>query len=112
PGDSTIGEGFELLSVRSVAAGVGFFGLAGLAAQSLGIASLVATVAGLLAGAGALVGTAILMRQVLRFDSDGSIRLDRAIGAPATVYLTIPPGRSGPGKVHLSLQGRTVEIGA
>ncbi len=111
-GDATIGEGLELLSVRSVAAGVGFFGLAGLAALSLGIPGFLAGLAGVAAGSAALVGTAFLMRQVQRLDSDGSIRLDRAVGIPATVYLTIPPDRSGPGKVQLSLQGRTVEIGA
>jgi hypothetical protein len=112
PGESAIGEGFELLSVRSISAGLGFFGLAGLAAISAGVPTLLAFAAASAAGIGALVGTALLMRQVLRLDSDGSLHLDGAIGLAATVYLAIPPGRSGPGKVHFALQGRTVEIGA
>lgn len=111
-GESTIGEGLELLSVRSVAAGVGFFGLAGVAALSLGFPGFLAVASGATAGAAALIGTAFLMRQIVRLDSDGSIRLERAIGNPAIVYLTIPPQRTGPGKVQISLQGRTVEIGA
>jgi hypothetical protein len=111
-GESAIGEGFELLSVRSVAAGVGFFGLGGLAATTSGAPAILALLGGGVAGVGALVGTALLMRQVLRLDSDGSLRLEGAVGLAATVYLSIPPARTGPGKVHFALQGRTVEIGA
>lgn len=111
-GESAIGEGFELLSVRSVAAGVGFFGLGGLAAAASGAPTLLAALIGAVAGGGGLIGTALLTRQVLRLDSDGSLRLEGAVGLAATVYLSIPPARSGPGKVHFALQGRTVEIGA
>ena len=36
----------------------------------------------------------------------------RAIGKVATVYLRVPGGRSGKGKITVSIQGRTVEFGA
>jgi hypothetical protein len=111
-GDATLGEGLELLSVRSLAAGTGFFGLAGLATLSLGMPTTIALLAGSGAGVTALVGTSVLMRQVMRLDSDGSLRVEDAIGLPATVYLTIPPNQTGPGKVLLALQGRTLEISA
>jgi hypothetical protein len=111
-GDASLSEGIELLSVRSLAAGSGFFGLAGLATLSLGMPPAIALVAGSIAGLAALVGTSLLMRQVMRLDSDGSLRIEDAVGLPATVYLTIPPNQSGPGKVLLALQGRTLEISA
>ncbi|MDR0786855.1 MAG: hypothetical protein LBG44_03210 [Gemmatimonadota bacterium] len=111
-GESTIGEGLELLTVRSIAAGVGFFGLAGLGSGAMGAPALLAVLAGGVAGVGAMVSTAFLMRQVMRLESDGSLCLDGAVGLAATVYLTIPPGRTGPGKVHFVRQGRTVEMGA
>lgn len=111
-GDAGLGEGLELLSVRSLAAGVAFFGLGGLWALSRGLPGPVAAVAGLVPGAVALVGTAALMRQVLRVQTDGSLQLSRAVGGSATVYLPIPAAQGGPGKVHLVLQGRTVELQA
>jgi hypothetical protein len=111
-GTSTLGEGLELLSVRAVSAGFAFFGFGGLLAGSLGYGTGVASAVGGLCGLAAMVATAWLSRQVKNLESDGSLNMDRAIGATATVYLTIPAGQGGPGKVHLALQGRTVELEA
>ena len=111
-GDASIGEGLELLSVRSVGAGTAFFGIAGLGAQSIGLPGILALPIGLATGIAALFGTAILMRQILRLESDGSLRIEGTIGLSGTVYLTIPAGQAGPGKVHLLLQGRTLELAA
>jgi len=58
------------------------------------------------------VATAWLTRQVRRLESDGSIVVERAVGTAGTVYLTVPPGESGVGRVQLALQGRTVELRA
>ncbi|MQA89959.1 MAG: hypothetical protein GEU90_06970 [Gemmatimonas sp.] len=111
-GDAGLDEGLSLLSVRSVAAGVAFFGLGGLAAMAIGLAGPIAVLVALLPGVAALAGTAVLMRQLVRLESSGTIRIERAVGAAGTVYLTIPGGHDGPGKVHLTLQGRTVELQA
>lgn len=111
-GGSDMGEGLALLSVRSLSAGVAFFGLGGLAAMAVGIPGLLAVVVALVPGVAALLGTAVLMRQILRLESSGSLSLERAVGEPATVYLNIPGAEQGAGKVHLALQGRTVELQA
>lgn len=112
PGAAELGAGLELLSVRSLSAGTAFFGVGGLAALSLGLPGGPALLLALVAGLVGLVGTALLMRQVLRLESDGSIRIAGAIGAPATVYLPIPGRQGGPGKIQVALQGRTVELQA
>jgi hypothetical protein len=102
-----------VLTFRSIVAAVTFFGLAGLASTvnlqhepqvSLGIA--------LAAAVAALFGVAYLMRMLHRLRSDGTVRIERAIGHGGTVYLTIPGQRAGVGKVTLSLQNRTVEYQA
>jgi hypothetical protein len=102
-----------VLTVRSLVAALTFFGLAGLASTvnfrhepplSLAIA--------LAAGAGALFGVAYLMKTLHRLKSDGTVRIERAIGHSGTVYLTIPGQKAGMGKVTLSLQNRTVEYQA
>jgi hypothetical protein len=102
-----------VLTFRSVVAALTFFGLAGLAStvnfrreppESLAIA--------LAAAAGALFGVAYLMRMLHRLKSDGTVRIDRAVGQSGTVYLSIPGEKAGVGKVTLNLQNRTVEYQA
>jgi hypothetical protein len=107
-----LGEGMELLSVRSLAAGTAAFGIGGMGALSLGMPAVLALAPALAAGAVGLIGSSYLMRQVLRLESDGTLRIENAVGSPATVYLSIPAGQRGAGKVHLALQGRTLEIAA
>lgn len=111
PGDALHG-GLDLLSVRALAAGLAAFGAGGL----LGMESPFGVVGGLVAGSvlgfAAASGVAYLMRSMLRLESDGTLRLENAIGASAQVYLTIPPARAGEGKVHVVVQGRLVEVKA
>ncbi|HEU0014908.1 MAG TPA: hypothetical protein VFQ45_14570 [Longimicrobium sp.] len=106
------GDALNLLSLRAIAAGLAFFGLAGLLVESLGLGMVLGAVAGILAGLAAAVAMAFAMRGLARLEDDGSLRMQGAVGQQGTVYLGIPGGRSAPGKVHLSLQGRTVECQA
>jgi hypothetical protein len=107
-----IGDAMNLFSIRSLAAGLAFFGLGGLLLRGLGFPLLLAVPAGVVAGLAAAVVVAKMMRLVSRFEVDGSLDLGRAIGAEGTVYLSIPGNRSAPGKVHLEVQGRLVECQA
>jgi hypothetical protein len=40
------------------------------------------------------------------------VRINHAIGRTGTVYLRVPANKTGPGKVTLNLQKRTVELEA
>jgi hypothetical protein len=100
-------EGLNLLSIRSIAAGVAFFGLIGLAARPLG--SIIATVAALVAGAVATVGVAAIVKTFGRLERDATLSLGSAVGQTGTVYLSIPGQRSGVGKIHITVQSRLVE---
>ena len=107
-----VGHGLDLFSTRSITAGLAFFGVTGAAAARAewrpGLAAFVAVVAGL----AAMLVVAWIMSQLLRLEDDGTVRVERAVGAPATVYLAIPGSRGGAGKITLTLQGRTVEYQA
>jgi hypothetical protein len=103
----------SVLTFRSMAAALTFFGLVGLTSTvnwqhepelSLGLA--------LLGGAAALFGVGYLMRMLHRLKADGTLRIERAIGQSGTVYLSIPGHKAGKGKVTLRLQNRTVEYQA
>ncbi|HEY9515020.1 MAG TPA: hypothetical protein VIQ74_05005 [Gemmatimonadaceae bacterium] len=107
-----VGDGLHLFSVRAIAAGIAFFGLAGLAATHAGWPVLLALVAAVVPGFLAMLLVAYIMRWMLRLDSDQSIHADNAIGQGGTVYIPIPGAGAGLGKVTLALHGRTVEYEA
>jgi membrane protein implicated in regulation of membrane protease activity len=101
-----------LISFRSVITGVTFFGLAGIAALSRGADDLTALGVAALGGAAALYVMAQVMLGLRRLGSDGTARVERAVGKTGTVYVPIPGGNAGPGKVTLTVQKRTVEYAA
>lgn len=104
----TAGDALNLLSLRALAAGALFFGLAGMLTGRSWFALPVA----LAAGIAATVAVAAASRALMRMESDGTVRMSRAVGATGEVYLRIPAGRAAPGKVHVTVQGRTVECQA
>src|SRR5437588_10337150 len=101
-----------MLTVRTVTAAVLFFGLGGLSARYYGAEELPAFGAAVGAGALALYLVAVAMRSLKGLKSDGTVRIDRAVGHTGTVYLRVPGAKGGSGKVHLMLQNRTVEYQA
>jgi hypothetical protein len=110
--DGSVGDALELLSLRVLAAAAAFFGFAGMVVQQRGGGDGAALAAGLLCGAAAGGGVAAVMRAMKRAESDGAVVLERAVGQAGVVYLSIPGGPGQPGKVHLTLQSRTVECRA
>lgn len=109
-GEVHAGDALNLLSVRAIAAGLCFFGLTGLAAGEWGFGTLLALPLAVAAGLAAAAGVALALRAMRRMETDGVVRPEGAVGLNATVYLRIPGGPGAPGKVHLFLQGRTVEM--
>jgi membrane protein implicated in regulation of membrane protease activity len=103
---------FGVVSIKTLVAGVTFFGLAGIAFDAYGFDQASTLVYALAAGAVALFLMAWLMRSLHRLNAQGNVRVHNAIGQPARVYLTIPGNRAGAGKVTVSLQGRTMEYAA
>jgi hypothetical protein len=101
-----------VLTVRSVIAALTFFGLAGMVATSRGLERPPALGIAFAAGLAALGVVAFLMRSLGRLRADGTVRIERAVGQTGTVYLSVPAGRAGAGKVHLKLQNRIVEYQA
>ena len=59
-----------------------------------------------------MLALAFLMRALLKLRNNGNIDNRNAVGTAGKVYLTIPPARSGAGKVQILLQGSLVERSA
>ena len=100
---------FGLLSFRTIVAALAFFGLAGLAAQSVPLSPPTVLLVALAAGAAAMFGVYWMMRGLYSLQADGNVRIQRSVGRHGNVYLRVPANRSGSGKIQFNLQNRTVE---
>jgi hypothetical protein len=107
-----VAAGFNLFTVRSLAAAVAFFGIGGRAALASGLDVPAATAIGAGVGALAALGVAAAMRLLRNFDSDGVVLIERAVGQEARVHVKIPGGVDRPGKVLLTVQDRLLELPA
>jgi hypothetical protein len=101
-----------LLTLRSVTAGLTFFGLCGLTALSQGLDEATSLAAAVGGGALALAGVAEVMKGLKRLADDGTVRIERAVGRAGVVYIPVPGGNSGPGKVTVTVQKRSVQYAA
>lgn len=107
--DSDATTDVRVISVRTLVAGVTFFGLGGLGAQSTGADPLVVWVVALAAGAAAVYSIYWMFSMLYSLKSDGTVRITNAIGRHGTVYLRIPGNDAGMGKIQITLQSRTAE---
>jgi hypothetical protein len=103
---------FGVISFRTVVAALAFFGLAGLAGLESQQPPLVTGAVAIAAGLAAMYGVHGLMRVLYRLGHDGTVKIERSVGQRGTVYVPIPGGRSGTGKIQLQVQNRIMEYQA
>lgn len=102
----------SFLTLRSIAASVTFFGLAGLTGLGADFSPMATLALASLGGFVALYSVASIMKGFKTLKHDGTAKLERAVGLTGTVYLRVPGANAGPGKVTLTLQNRTIECEA
>lgn len=103
---------FSFISFRSVVAGLAFFGLGGIAGIQSGLSRQWTVAVALLAAATAMYVVTMIMKGFARLAHDGTVRIQNAVGKQATVYIPIPGGNAGAGKVQMKVQNRLVEYAA
>jgi membrane protein implicated in regulation of membrane protease activity len=101
-----------LLTFRAICAAIAFFGLGGLIAGYYQLTPAAQLGTAVVAGFAALYLVATMMKMLYRLKADGTVRMSHAVGRTGTVYLRVPGQNTGPGKVTLNLQNRTVEVEA
>jgi hypothetical protein len=103
-----------LLSFRSIVAALAIFGLVGLgfSRQFSSTRPAATFVIALVAGGGMMYAVSWLLRAMYALRSDGTVRIERTVGLPGSVYLTIPAQKSGTGKITLKVQDRFMEYTA
>lgn len=106
-GSADLGHGGGgLFSIKPLTGFFLGFGWAGGIAMDMGYSLVVALVIGLAAGV-ALMGIVVMMfRAIYAMKSDGTVQVQRAVGAIGTVYVTVPPRKAGGGQVVVNFSGR------
>ncbi|TWT73765.1 hypothetical protein Pla123a_36590 [Posidoniimonas polymericola] len=103
---------FQVLSVRGIIAAITFFGLGGWWARAGDMAPTSAVALGAVLGLFALYAMYWAMKQLYKLRASGTVNIANARGREATIYVPVPAAGDGRGKVHLMLQGRTMEYEA
>lgn len=110
--DVSDAESLNIFTMRGIIAFLVVFGWVGVVMLASNMAlPITIAVAGVCAFI-VMVAIAYLFKSVMKLKSNGAIDNRNALGAAGRVYLTVPPSRSGEGKVNVILQGKYVERNA
>lgn len=102
----------RVLSFQAIVSFLAFFGVGGLSALEARLGPTVAVLTGMVSGFIAVTLLGYALRSLRHLNADGAVRLEQSIGVVGKVYLRVPGGDSGVGKVILPIQGRTIEVAA
>ena len=104
--------GLRIFTLRGIVAFLVVFGWLGMILDGTGAALYITLPVSIAAGGVMMLLLSLLFRSLMRLRGDGNTDNRNAIGVSGKVHLTVPPARTGEGKVHLMLQGSYVERGA
>lgn len=110
--DAHTDTGVSLFTMKGLTAFFAIGGWTGLVMLTSGVNAGVSVGVSVAAGLAAYVIVWIAIRLMLRLQENGTADYGSAVGKEATVYVSVPPARSGRGKITLVLQGRYTEADA
>ena len=107
-------SGVSIFTVKSITAFFAVGSWAGLLICALVPDNLqwISIFVALLLGAAAMAGVVFAIRAMQKLQCNGAVQHELLVGQKATVYVSIPPSRSGRGKITLNAQGRFMELDA
>lgn len=110
----TLGTGgvMQLFSIRNVVNFLLGFGWGGVCWSSVVDNPVVLLVLALLTGVVFVGLFVLLLKQVMKLETNGAYRVEECVGTVCDVYLRIPAARTGQGKVQVSFGGSIQELAA
>lgn len=109
PADFSI---MSMITLQGIVTFLTVMGWSSIVAVASGAPALVSVLAGVVLGFAAMYAAARLLHASKRLTANGTLNLRNAIGESGSVYIPIPAGGSGIGKITMQLQGRYVECSA
>ena len=103
---------FKLISLRTMVAGITFFGLAGWGTLISTESSFLAIIVAILAAIVAILIVYFLYRSMDSLRYQGNVSSTQLVGAIGSVYVRIPAQGKGVGKVLVTQKDRTMEYEA
>ena len=107
--DPTGLDSLRFFTVRGIIAFFVVFGWTGFMLDGMNVSLYVTIPVAILSGLAMMYLLALLMKWVMKLRNNGNTDNRNALGTSGKVYLTVPPNRSGEGKVNVLLQGSYVE---
>ena len=104
--------GLNVFTVRGFVTFFTLFGWSGLLFSTLGLHPLLSLFLAVQIGVIGMVLVAVILREALRLQSDGTLDIRNALGRTGSVYLTVPALRAAPGKVNVVVQDQLREFEA
>ncbi len=104
--------GLRLLTLRGIVAFLAVAGWGGLWLLNVELHPVAAVFLAIAMGFWAMLLMAVFLRVALRLQQDGTMDYRNALGCAGTVYLTVPAGRAGTGKVNVLFQDQLRELDA
>lgn len=101
--------GLRVFTVRGIIAFLVVFGWVGVVMETAEITLWLTLPVATASGFAIMLLLAFIFKALMKLRSDGNTDNRNAIGTAGRVHLTIPPSRTGEGKVHVMLQGSYVE---
>lgn len=111
-GDADASDGMTFLSIRALSGFFAFFGITGIAGINNDWHPLMTLGVSTGSGLAMLFAVAWLLATLHKLTSKGNLEPARAVGRSAQVYLRIPEGGSGQGKITVQIQGREIQLPA
>lgn len=99
-------DGGSIFSVKPLTGFFLGFGWAGGLALDAGLGAVAASGVAIASGVALLFGVIVLLRSLLRLGTDGTMKIERAVGTIATVYVGLPANRAAGGQVIATFDGR------
>ena len=107
-------SGVSIFTVKSITAFFAVGSWAGLLTCALASDKLqwLSIIIALVSGAAAMAVVVVAFRLMLKLQCNGIFQIEKLVGTRATVYVSVPPTRSGRGKITLNAQGKFMELDA
>lgn len=107
-------SGVSIFTVKSITAFFAVGSWSGLLTCAVASEKLqwLAIIVAVLAGMAGMSIVVLILRAIVKLQCNGAFDISKIVGQQATVYVSIPPSRTGRGKITLSAQGRFMELDA